>query len=523
MIVLSASQLDHVRKCVRSAALHYTDHIRSLGQDTFPMDLGKRIHEITCAYVRSGAEPDLYEVMVKPANGKTFYPGQIASAAFPLLVPNAGPGWYTETSIKGLTLPGGIPLTGDIDLAIATTGALEIRDYKSTSDFRWAKTESDLREDIQANLYAYAGFCAIDRGMFPGVSADVLDLHWQYLRTSKPASHSVRVRLDRAANERFILRLERETAKPWVQLRLSKTPGKDLPPLGLATGRCSSHNGCPYRGTTCQVTVEDTLRYQEGMKVTTLQELLAARTASGQALTQVPPPASLAPAPTANPFAAAPAARPSYWMPGDPMNEDQEYFKAKGKPLSYLANIAENPPPPEVSATYDLATVALPAVEAGVINPPEAAGMKPFANEEELAAAFPPAQATPASISNGQEMAEFAALKAECDRLGLNPEGKKLRTAGYRKLLLEHKNGPFTPTPSPVPESLVSMLAPAPFGGTQVLPVSVSPHPVSLTAIEAPSDPVVALSAQDIEAIASRAADLTVSRLAAAFAKIYAQ
>jgi len=528
MITQSASQLSEVLECVRFAALKRIDKIVSLTEDTFSRDLGTRIHQITCAYVRNGTEPDLYETMSRrvqnPRTGelavKTFYPGQIASAAFPLLRPNAGPTWFTETSIKGLTLPNGIPLQGDIDLAIADGDVLEIRDYKSTSDFKWAKTEADLRSDIQANIYAYAGFSAIDRGVFPNVYKDVIDLHWQYLRTTRPASHSVRFRISREENLAFIHRLA-GNAGTWVELRKKKVSGTQLPPIGLATGKCSKHNGCPYRGTTCVITVEDALRYQEGMDMNDLSALLAQRTQSQQALSQVPPPASLAPAPGGNPFLAPPPAapaRPSYWMPGDALNEFQEMARDKGKPLSFIANMADNPPPPEVSASYDRPALSAPAswsappVEAGQINPPESAGMPAFATVEQLAMAFPPAvqapaTVTPAAVDAFGEGSDFAALKAECDRLGLNPEGKRLKTSGYKKLLDEYRA-----KPSPLHHLDNKGMAPAP------APVQVPAPPACLpvTVVTDLSITNGQLSDADVE----RIANAVVARLADALARL---
>jgi hypothetical protein len=104
-------------------------------------------------------------------------------------------------------------------------------------------------------------------------------------------------------------------------------------------------------------------------------------------LATLPPPAGMAPAPS-NPFAATPApaapapqGRPSFWIPGDPMNERQTQAHSMGLPLSMVAALAPNAPPDDVGKLYD----QKPAPTVG-INPREAAAVVPSANPAQLAA-----------------------------------------------------------------------------------------------------------------------------------------
>ena len=45
---------------------------------------------------------------------------------------------------------------------------------------------------------------------------------------------------------------------------------------------------------------------------------------------------------------------PEYWQPGDPLNDVQEFLKMKGKPLSFIAMNADNPPPDDIAKSYDV-------------------------------------------------------------------------------------------------------------------------------------------------------------------------
>lgn len=301
-----------------------------------------------------------------------------------------------------------------------------------------------------------------------------------------------------------------------------------------------------------------------------LNQLLNNKLASQQALTQAAPPAGFGPPPGANPFAAPqggftppsgpatpqPLGRPSFWIPGDPLNEIQEFAQSKGKPLSFIANAADNPPPPEVAASYD----NLPKVEAGNINPPESGGMVPAANPTVAAALMP--VVAPSGVTPGGEPAEagFEALKAECMRLGIYPAGSKPRTAGLKKLLdaydVERAKAealglisPGTrPTANVVYTSLASHAAHSLHGtpAPALLPgpvLAATPAPVAQAFLDGhgtPQDFVQALSGNvagapdvqtavspeaidwqlQIEAIAQRTAEIVIARLAEALGKL---
>jgi len=523
--VQSGSQLNRVQECVRDAAFHYIDKIRIPSNNEFSKVLGSRIHKINEEYVRQGHEPDETEIMWRPAlnprtgftSHKPVFPGQIAAAGFHLLKrgPHGTEGWFTETSIKGVTLPSGIQLTGDMDLAIPELD--ELRDYKTTSDFGYALTPDGLLTGIQSNLYQHAWFAAIDRG---AVKADpkIVNLHWVYLLTKgRPRSHSVRAIGMRGLNAAFVDNLDRTLAQPWVGLRQSRTSGYLLPPTGLATGKCEKYNGCAYRGTHCRPTVEESIRYGQALHAQLkggtdmsgfdLAAILSQGQANQAALAAVPPPSGFGPAPGANPFGApvsspsAPAAapalagRPSYWVPGDAMNEIQEFAAAKGKPLSFIANAADNPPPPEVAVQYDLA----PKPESGFLNPPEAATVIPAANPEIAASLAGIASTTPAAALDRDK------LKAECIAAGVPGITQSSRHSAetLAKMLAEHSARPSAPAPASLaPASLAP--APAPASTPEwVAPVATMPPSLDMSALaDAVADRVVARIAAALGALA---------------------
>lgn len=442
--VQSASQLELVIGCIRAAALRYNDRVRieASEKSLFRKQLGKRIHTINERYVRFGEDPDPFETLqepiTNPATGLTryvpVYPGQVARAGFHLLQrgPHGTQNWLTETKIK-VQLPSGIWVQGDMDLAIL---GQEFRDYKTTTDFKYAllgdgeppaEEKTYLRDDTQYNIYSWAWLQTYqDLTHAPG--------HWVYLRTKgKPDSHSVHAAISREENREKILQLD-TIAKPWVEIRKKKTQGAQLPPTGLATGRCNKYNGCEYRGTVhCQITIDDVREYGGINMTVDFEALLEQHTQAQQQMQAVtPPPAPQAPA------------RPAYWMPGDALNAVQRHWQERGAPLSMLALMADNIPPPEVAKTYDSApapqaapvnpftapTAAQPQppVEAGFVNPPESAGLP--------AVTQPPAPVQqPASQASSAEKAQRQVLKDRCVQLGLCDSSSKLGIPGLTELL----------------------------------------------------------------------------------------
>lgn len=429
---MSPSQFDLFLECERAAGFRYID-----GWDWGPQDphsaraLGDRIHDILEDYANTGKKPDLHEVFLLKGEAfgkaweRTVYPGQVADVAICLIPPGA----KAESEVT-LTRPNGIRWKVKRDLRIAGK-VPEVRDYKTTSDFKYIE-EKDLATDTQGQVYAWAEFEE------NGDTTEVL-LHWQFLRTKgKPDSKSLYRRENRQHNEVQMARID-SAAERWVALRRKgargEISGADLAPTGLRTGKCDKHLGCPHRGVRCFTTTEELL---EGNFMTVdINARLAELTGRQAAIGSIPAPAGFAPPPP------APAARPSYWMPGDPMNDDQTYFASKGKPLSFIANMADVKPPPEVAASYDAPAAPQapiltgPPVENGYINGAAPGAPTHAAVNPEQAAAFVQG-GVPAPVETDSQKALRKHVKDECERLGLVGSGSRLGLEALQKLLDGH-------------------------------------------------------------------------------------
>jgi hypothetical protein len=439
--VMSPSQIDKVIECERAAGLVYIDGYREEGQNLY-QELGSRIHDILETYVKTGQKPDLSETFELKGeyNGKPWsrivYPGQIADVAI-CLVPT-GAAAESETIV---TRPNGIKWTVKRDLRanVRHAGRIvrEVRDYKTTGDLAKAD-EKHLDTDTQASVYAWAEFTAS-----PGLT-EVL-LHWQFLRTKgKPDSKSVYFLSTPAHAETQMERLDK-VAEKWVTLRRKGAAGElrgaDLEPTGLQTGACERGFGCPHRGTRCKVSDTDLLKYAlKGQEMGDINAMINELAAKQSAVGNIPAPAAYVPAP-------APLSRPSYWIPGDPMNAVQAQLAGLQMPLSVIASRADNPPPAELGATYDKAVQA--PVERGFINPPEASPV-PAINPQAMAAMVAPALAQPSAPVADEAKARRQALKDECVKRGLVGEDCKFGAERLEKMLAQASQ-PALPIPAPTP------------------------------------------------------------------------
>lgn len=116
-------------------------------------------------------------------------------------------------------------------------------DFKTTSDFAWAKSEEALSKDVQAQLYAMNAM--VETG------ARVVDLVWIYMRT-RGARKSKKVHLRVVADqvgEQFD-RIESVSEKMFALRGAAK--GEDAPKFVVEALRpnpdaCDKYGGCPYQ------------------------------------------------------------------------------------------------------------------------------------------------------------------------------------------------------------------------------------------------------------------------------------
>lgn len=391
---LSASQVDTFLDCKRKWAF------KSLWKIFAPPDpsaqLGTCIHGIAEDYLTSGKQPDLYKELRLPkgrgAPGENvFYPGQIFQAG---MIHLPAPGTVHVEGRKKWQTPAGHHWTGQLDgltfryadqtlhphsdIAAATwgrgLGRFEVWDHKSTSKFAYVKgveaTKDSiaLRDDVQANLYAWATMAEF------GVNE--VDLRWLYYRTrDRPASRLTAITVTRPWVSDKIAFID-QTAMEMLDLYQHKPEIKEIEP---DASKCDKYGGCPYRER-CPLTI--TQRFSAPAKPFGTALPLAPTTPSlftsspgNETMTQpaapampaslanivaqlqaqqpasAPPPGSLTaaltpapaaqpqPAPTAPAQQVAPAAAPAFgaplsvgtglpatWMPGSSLNTAQAWM-----------------------------------------------------------------------------------------------------------------------------------------------------------------------------------------------------
>lgn len=259
---LSASQVQLYKDCKRKWAYRYLEGIKAPQHPS--AELGSRVHEVLEAWSRDGTAPKLDEVYVTQ-DGRKHRPGRIAAAGLPFL-PRPGQG-DTEKRIEvhwaWAYFRGYIDLLDDY----------RIFDHKTTSDFRWMKTEDELRQDIQSAIYA----------------AHVLskwghaELRWTYIRTrGMPAAQQIKIQytnqdLDNALKVIKPLSLEiydHYKNKPEVQ---SLEPNLN---------QCDAYGGCPYRDR-CALTPRERLKGL--MAQESLRDKMKARLAAQKAAKETVP------------------------------------------------------------------------------------------------------------------------------------------------------------------------------------------------------------------------------------------
>jgi len=182
---------------------------------------GSAIHSILEAWLEHGTPPDV----------ATEY-GAIAAAGLHHL---PHPGVAEVEGSFTIELPSA-DFTGRVDARwIDTDGTPIILDHKTTSGLQWAKTEEDLRTDVQASLYAHVAMRDANK--------DVAELRWIYYETAKrPRSKRVALRVWKPEVDEQIALID-ETAQEMNEILGSKARALDLVPT---IGTCGMYGGCAY-------------------------------------------------------------------------------------------------------------------------------------------------------------------------------------------------------------------------------------------------------------------------------------
>ncbi len=229
----SASQVETYELCPRKWAWKKIAGLED-GPSGPSAELGIQVHAVLEAWLRNGT----------PINTMT-RAGQIVMSGLHLLPAPQTPGMRIEEEFR--IEIGGHRFVGYKDVEFLQRVPPLVEDHKTTKDFRWAKTADDLRENVQACLYAVD---AMHRA-----GANECDLQWTYFRTTKEGAHPVRLRVTR---EQITPRLERicRSADEMTLLLASGCRAQDVTPNASA---CEAFGGCEYQQL-CNLTPEERIR-----------------------------------------------------------------------------------------------------------------------------------------------------------------------------------------------------------------------------------------------------------------------
>lgn len=299
----SASQVETFGKCER--AWYFGSVLRVPRVSTAAQGLGTNVHGVIERWLNGHRDT------IDPAVAR------LVDAAKPYLPdPEKDAGTYiAEGEFRLPTYQGGPVWLGFIDLKFPGEKPPRILDYKTTSDFRYAKTEAELLENTQVMSYAR-------RALDLPESPDVVKVGHLYIRT-KGAAKALPVYVE--ASKGHVLSIwERDLQTVRRMEAIRRQPSlnpDDVPPTGTDTGHCNAYGGCPYRE---KCGLENHTSIFGGRKMTDntvkpsalLEKVLAAKAklaeetarkaqAAGTVPT-TPAPAQEAPAPEAAPGTVAP-------------------------------------------------------------------------------------------------------------------------------------------------------------------------------------------------------------------------
>lgn len=232
---VSASQLDLFQRCPRSWFFQYVLKIKP--PSTPAQERGTAIHSEVEHYLRTGEiRPSEFEDLVSaaaahlPVGGKLLIEHEIGG---PLDQP---PGERGKPRYGIPTFEGGPRWVGFIDLLDLETHIPTVTDHKSTSNFKYCKTEDELANNTQLVSYAKYVFDLVP-------NANECELEHVYIRTTgKPASRVVSTVVNRFRVfemwSKFLT-----TIRTMCAIAESVTDPQAVEPN---TDSCGDYGGCPH-------------------------------------------------------------------------------------------------------------------------------------------------------------------------------------------------------------------------------------------------------------------------------------
>jgi hypothetical protein len=133
-----------------------------------------------------------------------------------------------------------MPVNGYIDVLDISADSPVVLDHKTTGDLKWAKTEADLREDVQMVLY---GSYALDVVASMGVDTDTVKAgHIVYLTKGAPLAKRTEVTFTRA-----MLALERKKLEQTVEEMKVSARARTPDAVPGEASSCNKYGGCHFK------------------------------------------------------------------------------------------------------------------------------------------------------------------------------------------------------------------------------------------------------------------------------------
>lgn len=295
---VSPSQIRLYLECPRKWYYQYVVGIKSPTTDAHR--LGTRVHALLERWLLEGTAPNGEHAHLAQAviDSGTITRGEHIIGVEKRTSPPIG---FGDT---------GITLNGIVDVVERREdGGLRITDFKTTSSFKWLKTEEQLRSDVQAICYSRWASLA-----FSGLNPENnLTFRLIYVNKKTAQVREVRVDLTLAELHAGYGRLTEHVAD------MRDLALQDITQARPDRSACSNYGGCHVLGTCKHVPFGDTntgpfsgrITGEDTMAKKTLAELLAAKKARLSAPAEATPPA-VAPKPAAPPAPTAASVKPEF-------------------------------------------------------------------------------------------------------------------------------------------------------------------------------------------------------------------
>ena len=220
----SASQVDTYQTCNRK---WWFNKILGLEVPQHPSAaIGSAVHAELEAYLEEKSPVDSL--------------GPIARTALPF-APKPG-SVYVEEAIESLGLTAaGLPALGYIDVLDLKSDPPQVLDWKTTSNFRYAKSEEDLLRNVQMSVYAKATLAMFDKLDLPEPKAVRVTHVAMLTKTPHEARRASALMPLATIHENW--RHVEATVAEMKATALLDTPDKVTP----SESACHAYGGCPFR------------------------------------------------------------------------------------------------------------------------------------------------------------------------------------------------------------------------------------------------------------------------------------